>query len=45
MQYNKLRAGAYPIGRTGETDAGGDIKLGVGSAVIAIGTFIDELHD
>ena len=44
MQYDKLGAGAYPIGRTGEADAGGDVKLGGGFAVIAIRTFINEFH-
>lgn len=44
MQYDQLGAGAYPIGRTGEADAGGDVKLGGGFAVIAIRTLVDEFH-
>ena len=44
MQYHQFGAGAYPIGRTGEADAGGDVKLGGGFAVIAIRTLVDEFH-
>ena len=44
MQYYQFGTGAYPIGRTGETDAGGDVELGVGSAIIAVGAFVNELH-
>ena len=44
MQYHQFGAGTYPIGRTGKADTGGDVELGVGSAVITVGTLIEELH-